>query len=85
MPTYGFACRPCRIAFDVSRSFAEADAPVACPVCGGDTERRWTVPTLEQFAATLRPTGDPGGGTPSAGRGWYHGHAHRPGTPGHRH
>jgi putative FmdB family regulatory protein len=35
MPTYQFRCPECGEHFEEKRSFARADDPAACPVCGG--------------------------------------------------
>ncbi|HRA48954.1 MAG TPA: zinc ribbon domain-containing protein [Thermomicrobiales bacterium] len=34
MPTYAFACPNCATEFDEKRSFAHADDPATCPICG---------------------------------------------------
>jgi putative FmdB family regulatory protein len=36
MPTYAFTCPRCAAEFDEKRSFARADDPAICPICGDD-------------------------------------------------
>ncbi|HEX7126313.1 MAG TPA: zinc ribbon domain-containing protein [Thermodesulfobacteriota bacterium] len=45
MPLYEFHCGACG-PFDAWRTLAEAGAPMACPACGGDAERRFSPPIL---------------------------------------
>jgi putative FmdB family regulatory protein len=46
MPKYDYACPECEARFERERPMAEAGAPVACPVCGTDGRRIYTMPKL---------------------------------------
>ncbi len=45
MPIYEFDCGTCG-RFDAWRAMAEAGAPMVCPACGGEAERRFSPPAL---------------------------------------
>ena len=36
MPLYEYKCLDCETGFDALRAMADADAPIACPKCGGE-------------------------------------------------
>jgi putative FmdB family regulatory protein len=40
MPLYEYQCSDCETCFDALRAMSEADAPIACPNCGGEETRR---------------------------------------------
>jgi putative FmdB family regulatory protein len=40
MPLYEYKCLDCEICFDALRSMGDADAPIACPKCGGENTAR---------------------------------------------
>ena len=40
MPTYAFRCPDCAPTFEERRAFAQSDAPVTCPACGGGSAAR---------------------------------------------
>lgn len=40
MPLYEYRCRKCAHVFEVLRPMAEADAPIACLVCGSEETQR---------------------------------------------
>ena len=40
MPLYEYKCLDCEICFDALRSMGDADAPIACPTCGGENTGR---------------------------------------------
>ena len=86
MTRYDYRCPACRVDFEVARSFADADAPLECPMCGGPAQRPFRLPTLAEFAA-IKSSGSGGdlqaGGDQGAGS--SHGHRHAAGTPDHRH
>ena len=42
MPTYVFSCCGCWDTFEASRTVAERDAPIACPVCGTAAVREFS-------------------------------------------
>jgi putative FmdB family regulatory protein len=46
MPTYDYACPECEARWEVTRAAADASEPAACPVCGADGRRAWTMPKL---------------------------------------
>jgi putative FmdB family regulatory protein len=63
MPLYAFHCNECHGAFEVRRSFADADVPADCPDCGSLlTQRQLSVPT--QIGNAQMPTLS----APSSGR-----------------
>lgn len=39
MPIYVYTCPECEIEIEEMRPFAEADAPMWCPVCGAECRR----------------------------------------------
>ena len=45
MPTYLYECTVCEIEFEETRSFADADAPAACPICLAFDTRKLIAPT----------------------------------------
>jgi len=57
MPRYDYRRGACGASFEVARTFANADALVACPMCGGSAERPHAIPRLAQFAATVKTGG----------------------------
>jgi putative FmdB family regulatory protein len=76
MPRYDYHCPACESTFEVSRRFADADAPLDCPRCGGPVTRKpFDIQAIEHFGWRRRA------GTDRLG----HGHWHPPGTPDHRH
>lgn len=40
MPLYEYKCLDCETCFDALRSMGDADAPLACPKCGGENTAR---------------------------------------------
>lgn len=44
MPKYDYACPDCGARHERERPIAEAAAPAACPVCGAEATRVYTVP-----------------------------------------
>ncbi|MGC9399758.1 MAG: FmdB family zinc ribbon protein [Anaerolineae bacterium] len=40
MPIYEYTCQTCDHTFSKRRSMSEADAPLACPVCGSEQTHR---------------------------------------------
>ena len=40
MPLYEYRCSDCETRFDALRAMSEADAPIACPKCGGEDTHR---------------------------------------------
>jgi putative FmdB family regulatory protein len=40
MPIYEYSCPECTHEFSARRSMSDADAPIACPQCGGEGPRR---------------------------------------------
>lgn len=40
MPLYEYKCFDCETCFDALRGMANADAPIACPKCGGENTHR---------------------------------------------
>jgi putative FmdB family regulatory protein len=40
MPLYEYQCSNCEIKFDALRAMSSADAPIACPQCGGENTHR---------------------------------------------
>lgn len=47
MPLYEYICQQCQHRFDALRPMSSADAPIACPYCGGQETRR----AISLFAA----------------------------------
>ncbi|HOU15231.1 MAG TPA: zinc ribbon domain-containing protein [Anaerolineae bacterium] len=40
MPIYEYSCQECGARFDARRAMKDADAPIACPVCGAAKAKR---------------------------------------------
>jgi putative FmdB family regulatory protein len=85
MPLYDYQCPACELAFEVSRTFAQADDPVSCPLCNTEAKRQVTAPqaVFSKGARAFTPGQPPPSG--SAGRWSHHGHSHGPGTGSHTH
>lgn len=94
MPVYDFVCGTCGT-FEQRRSFAEASEAAACPSCGGEARRVYSMPNTRRMPAGLSKAMDRaegsayepevarrqvGGG--GAGNGHRHGHG-RPWALGH--
>ena len=95
MPIYDFVCGDCG-GFEQRRSFAEASDPVACPSCGKEATRVYSMPNTRRMPAGLSKAMDrsegsayepevvrrPGGVVRTEGR--KHRHVQgRPWAPGH--
>ena len=52
MPTYDFLCEGCG-PFEQRRSFAEAGNPMACPSCGEEARRVYSMPATRRMPASL--------------------------------
>ena len=52
MPIYDFVCEECG-PFEQRRSFAEACAPMACPSCGRESRRVFSMPNTKSMPAAL--------------------------------
>ena len=50
MPIYEYRCAECRAKFEKMRPMSQADAPIACAVCGSSETSR----ALSLFAAVSR-------------------------------
>ena len=89
MPLYDYACDACEFAFEVSRSFARADEPVACPLCGESAKRQLTLPltTFTRGGYAEKARENPPSHTISGGArpGHSHGPGHHHGPGGHTH
>ncbi|MSQ09566.1 MAG: zinc ribbon domain-containing protein [Dehalococcoidia bacterium] len=99
MPKYDFHCNSCSAAFEITRSFSQADDPVICPACSQtDCQQAFSPPTFfskgdrfEQAATARTHWAAKGQGTEIAGHeppaiGWrHHGHEHEPGELPHPH
>ena len=46
MPKYDYACPGCGERYEHERPMAEAGQPAACPVCGDEGQRVFTMPRL---------------------------------------
>lgn len=84
MPLYDYSCPGCKLDFEVSRTFKEADDPVYCPMCNTESKRQLSVPmttfTRGSAAESLRQ------GPAFAPSKWsHHGHSHGSGTGTHSH
>ena len=87
MPVYDFVCDDCG-PFEQRRSLAEAGDPMACPRCGKEARRVYSMPNTKRMPAGLSKAMDraeksahepevvrrPAGG---GSKGHGHGHAHR--------
>ena len=94
MPIYEFLCEDCG-PFEERRSFKEAGEAAACPGCGAEARRLYTMPNTKRVPTGLSKAMDraeksahepevvrrPAGGT-GAGKGHHHSHG-RPWTVGH--
>ena len=86
MPIYEFSCEDCGL-FEQRRSFAEAGDPLACPSCGREARRVYSMPSTRRMPAALSGAMEraensahepevvrrPAGGTGS-GKGHHHSH-----------
>lgn len=52
MPTYDFVCEDCG-GFEQKRAFAEASAGTACPSCGKEAKRVYSMPNTRRMPAGL--------------------------------
>ena len=52
MPIYDFVCEDCGV-FERRRSFAEAGVPAACPSCGEEARRVYSMPNTRRVPAGL--------------------------------
>lgn len=52
MPVYDFLCRDCG-PFEQRRSFDEAGEPMACPSCGGQAKRVYSMPNTKRTPGVL--------------------------------
>jgi putative FmdB family regulatory protein len=94
VPVYEFVCEDCG-PFEQRRSFAEAGDPIACPSCGREARRVYSMPNTRRMPTALSGAMDraeksahepevtrrPVGGTGS-GKGHHQSHG-RPWTLGH--
>ena len=89
MPVYDFFCRDCG-PFEQHRSFAEAGEPMACPSCGRETRRVYSVPNIRRMPAALSGAMDRAEKSahepevvrrPAGGRRDWQGHHHSHGRP----
>ncbi len=94
MPIYEFFCEDCG-PFEERRSFKEAGEAAACPGCGAEARRLYTMPNTKRVPTGLSKAMDraeksarepevvrrPEGG--SSGKGHRHGHGGRPWALGH--
>lgn len=46
MPEYAYRCRACTHEFDVKKPISEARKEEPCPVCGAETGKIFSAPTL---------------------------------------
>lgn len=84
MPLYDYACADCDLTFEVSRSFADADVPADCPMCGEPAKRQLTVPmSVFTRGAAAENARERTASTPA--RWSHHGHSHGPGAASHTH
>ncbi|HDQ34721.1 MAG TPA: zinc ribbon domain-containing protein [Chloroflexi bacterium] len=63
MPIYEYTCQECQQRFDARRAMRDADAPIACPQCGGMQTRHG----LSLFAAHCDSTRASSGGSAGCG------------------
>jgi putative FmdB family regulatory protein len=56
MPLYEYCCADCHVKFTTLRPIADADAPIACPECGGEQTKR----AISLIAASPRGEGETG-------------------------
>ena len=52
MPTYDFVCEGCG-SFERKLSFAEAGGPAACPSCGEEAKRVYSMPNTRRMSVGL--------------------------------
>ncbi len=52
MPIYDFVCEDCG-PFEQWRSFAEVGDPMACPSCGGQAKRVYSMPNTKKMPTAL--------------------------------
>lgn len=46
MPRYDFRCASCDLYWEIERPMKEVTAPAACPVCGEQGQRAFSMPKL---------------------------------------
>jgi len=94
VPVYEFVCEDCGL-FEQRRPFAESGEPMACPSCGCEAKRVYSIPNTRRMPAALAGAMDraeksahepevvrrPAGGT-GTGKGHHQSHG-RPWTVGH--
>jgi len=86
MPLYDYACADCDLTFEVSRSFADADVPADCPMCGEQAKRQMSVPmSVFTRGAAAEGARDRERTSSAASRWSHHGHSHGPGSGNHTH
>ena len=95
MPVYEFVCEDCG-PFEQQRSFAEAGEPMACPSCGREARRVYSIPNTRRMPTALSCATDraeksghepevvqrPAAGGASSGKKHQHSHG-RPWALGH--
>jgi putative FmdB family regulatory protein len=87
MPRYDYSCGPCDLTFEVSRSFADADLPVFCPMCERRAARDISVPiaTFTRGAAMDVPPSAAAAASTASSKWSHFGHSHGYGVGGHSH
>jgi putative FmdB family regulatory protein len=95
VPIYDFACEDCG-PFEQRRSFTESGAPAACPCCGREARRVYSMPNTRRMPTALSGAMDraeksghepevvqrPAAGGASSGKKHQHSHG-RPWALGH--
>ncbi len=84
MPLYDYSCPSCKLDFEVSRSFKEADLPVSCPMCSAEAKRQLSLP-MATFTRGAAAEGLRQGPQFAPSKWSHHGHSHGSGTGTHSH
>ncbi len=87
MPLYDYACKRCKLTFEVSRSFKDADMGADCPMCGKPAKRELSVPmTYTKGAAIQALNASQSSADRAVSSKWSHGgHSHGAGVSSHSH
>lgn len=87
MPLYDYACKRCKLTFEVSRSFKDADLGADCPQCGKPAKRELSIPmTYTKGAAIQSLNAEQSRADKAVAGKWSHGgHSHGAGVSGHSH
>lgn len=85
MPLYDYACGPCNLTFEVSRSFKDAEVGAQCPMCDREAKRVLSTPMMTFTRGAAAEASRNSFGAAAASKWSHHGHSHGSGTGAHSH